>query len=53
MSRNTLTSLPAEIGDLAALRELDASYNHMRALPPKICDLTGLEVSSRCMKNHD
>ena len=37
-----LESLPAEIGDLTGLTELDLRYNQLTALPPEIGNLTNL-----------
>ena len=43
MDGNNLTELPAEIGDLRELRELDVSYNQLIGLPTSIQRLTKLE----------
>ena len=41
---NTLTSLPAEIGQLATLRFLHLNYNQLTTLPTQIGQLTSLET---------
>ena len=41
---NTLTSLPAEIGQLTTLRFLHLNYNQLTTLPTQIGQLTSLET---------
>ncbi|BBI16262.1 Predicted protein [Neochlamydia sp. S13] len=44
MQQNQLTSLPAEIGQLSKLNELELSNNQLIALPAEIGQLSELDV---------
>ena len=46
LSGNRLTSLPAEIGQLASLRQLVLGGNQLTSLPAEIWQLTSLEELS-------
>lgn len=54
MARNSLASVPPELGGLTALTELDLSGNQLRALPRTLGRLTGLQVrASAARANRD
>ncbi|MFN5836147.1 MAG: leucine-rich repeat domain-containing protein, partial [Pseudanabaena sp.] len=42
LGNNQLTSIPAEIGNLTNITELDLSYNQLTSLPPEIANLQNL-----------
>jgi hypothetical protein len=44
LARNTLASLPTEIGGLKGLTQLDVSRNNLKTVPAQLCQLTGLKV---------
>ncbi len=46
MSKNSIKKLPADIGFLQELKDLNVSCNHIVELPDSICDLNKLESLS-------
>ena len=51
LSKNQLTAIPPEIGNLTNLTELSLDYNQLTALPPDIGKLTNL-TTLNLHRNH-